>query len=163
MENLNSKPDTGSAFLNQLGWFIGLNLAWVLLALLAIWMGWRSYNLSVNGEVATGIVTSLVETDGSDFFADIYPVVDFEVDGNAYSVRSQNNYRWWNRYTRFSIGKQVEMRYVASNPKNAEINSWWDIWGETIILAVFTTIAALAVNVYLIFRWRSRRAAPVSV
>ena len=107
----------------------------------------------MNGEVITGTVVRLLEEDAS-FTSDFTPIVEFEVGGETYSVQSQNNYRWWNRYLRFPIGKQVEMRYEIGNPENAEINSWWDVWNETIILGVFTVIAAIGVNAYLLFRWR---------
>jgi hypothetical protein len=153
MEKLNGTSGSGSTLFNRLAWFLGLNLAWFLLALLTAWLGWRSYTLSVNGEVATGTVVRLLEDDAS-FTSDFTPIVEFEVGGETYSVQSQNNYRWWNRYLRFPIGKQVEMRYEIGNPENAEINSWWDIWNETIILGVFTVLAAIGVNAYLLFRWR---------
>ena len=163
MEKINGTSGNGSAFFNQLGWFVGLNLAWLLLAGLTAWLGWRSYTLTTNGEVVTGTVVRLVEDDESAFDSDIYPVVEFDVDGKTYSVRSQNNYRWWNRYTRFPVGRQVEMRYDPANPETAEVNSWWDVWKETIILGVFTVIAAIAVNVYVFFRGRRHSASQISV
>lgn len=132
------------------------------MALLAAWLGWRAYTLSVNGNVAEGTVVRILEDEVS-FTSDFYPVVEFQVEGETYTVQSQNNYRWWNRYLRFPIGKQVEVAYNPANPETAEINSWWDIWNEVIILGVFTVISAIGVNVYLIFRWRTRRNIQVSV
>jgi hypothetical protein len=158
MEKFNGTLGDGSTLFNRLGWFIGLNLAWLLLAILTAWMGWRSYTLSSNGNVANGKVVQLLE-DETAFDSDFTPIVEFQVDGVTYMVQSQNTYRWWNRYTRFPVGGQVEVRYETANPENAEINSWWDIWNETIILGVFTIFAAIAVNVYLLFRWRSQRVA----
>ena len=93
-----------SGKLKWLGWFVASNLFWLVLAALALWLGWRSYTLSVDGEVATGTVVRLLEEDKSSFTTDIYPIVEFQVNGQSYSVQSQNNYRWWNRYTRFPIG-----------------------------------------------------------
>src|SRR5687767_4073258 len=133
MEKLNSTSGYGSTLFNHLGWFIGLNLAWLLLAALTAWLGWRSYTLSTSGSVADGTVVRLLG-DGPAFDADFYPVVEFQVDGKTYEVQSQNNYRWWNRYIRFPVGGQVDVRYETANPENAEINSWWDVWNETIIL-----------------------------
>jgi hypothetical protein len=158
MAETNVKSAGGFSWLNWLGWLFALNVAWLLLAAFTVWLGSRSYTLSTEGEVAQGIVVDLFEEDRSDSTSDIYPVVEFEVDGETYSVRSQNNYGWWNRYTRFPIGREVEMRYDPSDPQAAEINSWLDIWGETIILGLFTAVAAIGVNVYL-FVWlrRSRR------
>jgi hypothetical protein len=160
MEKFNGKLGNHSTRFNWLGWFIGLNLAWLLLAVLTAWLGWRSYTLSVSGSVADGTVVRLLEEDVA-FDSDFYPVFEFQVGGKTYTVQSQNNYRWWNRYIRFPIGGQVEVRYETANPENAEINSWWDVWNETIFLGVFTILAAIAVNVYLIFHWRSQRAAGV--
>ena len=158
MGTSNPLSGNGSTLFNQLGWFIGLNLAWLLLAALTAWLGWRSYTLSTSGSVADGTVVRLLE-DGPAFDADFYPFVEFQVDGKTYEVQSQNNYRWWNRYARFPVGGQVAVRYETANPENAEINSWWDIWNETILLGVFTIFAAIVINVYLLFRWRSQRAA----
>ncbi|MEO7838195.1 MAG: DUF3592 domain-containing protein [Anaerolineales bacterium] len=162
MEKFNSTSGNSSTLFNQLGWFIGLNLVLLLLAALAAWLGWRSYTLSTSGSVADGTVVRRLE-DGAAFDADFYPVVEFQVDGKTYEVQSQNNYRWWNRYIRFPVGGQVDVRYETANPENAEINSWWDVWNETILLGVFTIFAAIVINVYLLFRWRSQRAAAASV
>lgn len=107
-----------------MGWVVVLNLAWLLLAGLTAWQGWRSYTLTVNGEAVTGTVVLLVKDNITAFDSDIFPVVEFEVEDQIYSVRSQNNYRWWNQHTRFPVGRQVEMRYDPANPETAEINSW---------------------------------------
>jgi len=160
MEKFNGTLGDGSTLFNRLGWFIGLNLAWLLLAVLTVWLGWRSYALSTSGSVADGTVVRLLEDEVA-FDSDFYPVVEFQVDSKTYTVQSQNNYRWWNRYTRFPVGGQVEVRYETANPENAEINTWWDVWNETIILGMFTIFAAISVNVYLLFRWRSQRVAAV--
>jgi hypothetical protein len=157
MGTSNHLSGNGPTLFNQLGWFIVLNSAWLLLAALTVWLGSRSYTISMSGSVADGTVVRLWE-DGVAFDSDFAPIVEFQVDGKTYRVQSQNTYRWWNRYTRFPVGGQVAVRYETSNPENAEINSWWDIWNETIILGVFTLFAAIVINVYLLFRWRSRRA-----
>jgi hypothetical protein len=155
----NDKSTNQGSCLSMLGWVLGLNVIWLLLAVLAVYLGMRSYRLSVNGEAVTGTVVRLVVDDreGSSSFNDIFPVVEFEVEGQTYSVRSQNNYRWWNQYTRFGIGKQVEMRYDPADPANAEINSWADLWGEPIILGVFTLAAVIVTNGFFILRWRTGR------
>ena len=152
MENSTGSSDTR---FDRIKWFLGLNLAWLLLCVVAAWLGWRSYTLTTGGSVAEGTVVRLLE-DGTEFDSDFTPVFEFQVDGETYSVQSQNTYRWWNRYLRFPVGRNVEVRYNPANPETAEINSWWDIWNETILLGVFTIIAAFAVNVYLRFRWRAQ-------
>src|SRR5688572_17285216 len=101
----NAKSGNGFNWLNWLGLLLAVNVAWLLLAAFTVWLGSRSYALSTEGSVADGTVVELFEEDRSDSTSDIYPVVEFEVDGESYSVRSQNNYGWWNRYTRFPIGK----------------------------------------------------------
>jgi hypothetical protein len=161
MTGINGSSDNRSSLLNWLGLFLALNLAWLLLAAFTAWLGWRSFNLSANGSVAEGTVVRLLEDEVS-ATSDFYPVVEFEVDGQTYSVQSQNSYRWWNRYLRFPVGGQVEILYDPADPEKAEINSWWDIWNEPLILGVFTVIAAIGVNVYLLYRWRSRRKTPLS-
>ncbi len=101
--------------------------------------------------------------DETAFDSDFTPVVEFQVGGRTYTVQSQNTYRWWNRYTRFPVGGKVTVRYETANPQNAEINSWWDIWNEPIILGMFTVIAAIVINSYLFFRWRAQRGTRVTV
>lgn len=135
-----------------------LNLAWVLLAVFAAWLGWRSFTLSVAGSQSVGRVVRLLEDDKAAFDSDFSPVVEFQAAGKTYTFQSQNTYRWWDRYTRFSVGRQVQVVYDPLNPEHAEINSWWDIWNEPLFLGGFAFIAALALNAYLVFRWRSRRA-----
>jgi hypothetical protein len=159
MTEINDKSTTQNSCLGMLGWVLGLNFIWLLMAVLTVYLGMRSYNLSANGEVVTGTVVRLVEDerDGASSFNDIFPVVEFEVDGQTYSVRSQNNYRWWNQYTRFGVGKPVEMRYDPADPQKAEINSLFDLWGEPVILGLFTLIAAVLSNAFFIFRWRAGR------
>ena len=152
----NAQPKSFS-FMNWLGWFIGLNLVWVVLAALAIWLGWNNYNLTTSGEITQATVARLLEEDAA-FTSSFTPVFQFQVDGQTYEVQSQNTYRWWNRYFRFSEGSQVEIRYQVGNPENAEINSLWDIWIETILLSVFTLLFAVGVNVYMVMRWRMRKA-----
>lgn len=158
MENSIGASPQGVSCFDRAKWFVGLNLIWFLLALLTGWLGWRSYTLSVDGAVAEGTVVRLL-ADGPAFDADFYPVVEYQVDGKTFTVQSQNNYRWWNRYLRFPVGGQVEVRYESGNPENAEVNSWWDLWNEIIFLGLFTMLVALAVNIFLIFYWRSRQAA----
>jgi len=118
--------------------------------------------LSASGSVADGTVVHLLE-DETAFDSDFTPVVEFQVGGRTYTVQSQNTYRWWNRYTRFPVGGKVTVRYETANPQNAEINSWWDIWNEPIILGMFTVIAAIVINSYLFFRWRAQRGTRVTV
>lgn len=162
VKNTIDSTSTGSTFLNRLGWFVGLNSVCLLLALVAIWMGWRSFTLTTSGAVAEGTVVRLLEDEVS-FTSDFTPIIEFQLDGQTYEVQSQNTYRWWDRYLRFPVGKQVEVIYNPANPESAEINSWWDIWNETIILSVFTILAAIAVNLYLIFRWRKAGVVHASV
>lgn len=143
--------------------FMALNSIWVVMALFAVWLGWRSYTLSTKGSLAQGTVVRILEDDKAAFDSDFNPVVEFQVNGTTYTVQSQNNYRWWNRYTRFPIGGQVQMLYDPANPQSAEVNSWFDIWTEPLLLAIFTAIIAVALNVYLLIRWRAMRSTRVSV
>ncbi len=142
---------------------VALNSIWVLMALLAVWLGWRSYTLSANGSIAEGTVVRLLEDDKAAFDSDFIPIIEFQADGKTYTLQSQNNYRWWNRYTRFPIGKQVEILYDPADPNSGEINSWLDIWKEPLLLGVFAVIVAIAINVYVLFRWRRGRITQISV
>lgn len=153
----NNQPQSASS-MNWIGWFIGLNLICLLLAAVTVWLGWRSYTLTTTGEITQATVVRIIEEDLSEFTTDIKPVFQFQVDGETYEVASQNNYRWWNRYFRFSEGTEIEIRYDPSNPELAEVNSFWDVWNETIILGIFTLLFAFGVNSYFVMRWRTNKA-----
>lgn len=154
---INPQPQKFSS-MNLLGWFIGLNLIWVVLGAVTLWLGWRGYTLTTTGEITQGTVVRILEEDLNSFTTDITPVFQFQVNGETYEVASQNNYKWWNRIFRFSEGKEIEVRYDPSNPELAEVNSMWDVWSETILLGVFTLVFALGVNGYFLMRWRASKA-----
>ncbi|HCB01284.1 MAG TPA: hypothetical protein DEP19_02780 [Anaerolineae bacterium] len=149
----NSQPQNASS-MNWIVWFIGLNLICLLLAALAVWLGWRAYTLTTTGEVTQARIVRLIEGGESD---DLTPVFQFQVDGETYEVQSQNSYAWWLAELRFPEGKQIEIRYDPSNPELAEINSFWSVWGETILLSIFTVLFALGVNAYFVTRWRMNK------
>lgn len=156
MTKMNNESTNSFLGLNWLGLFLVLNLVGLVLVAATAWLAWRSFSLSINGQVATGIVSRLVEDNPAEFFTDIYPVVEFEVNGQTYSARSQNNYRWWDRYLRFPVGKQVEIRYDPVHPEKAEINSWLDLWTEPLLLGMFTGLFVIIVNMVML-RWRFGR------
>ena len=155
--NANPQPTKSFSTLSWLGWFIGFNLIWIAMAAAAVWLGWRSYTLTTGGETTTGTVVRLIEDDINSFTTDVTPVFQFQVNGEAYEVRSQNMYGWWNRYFRFKEGREVEVRFDPANPELAEVNSLWDIWLEAILLGIFSIIFAVGVNVYFLYRWRNRQ------
>lgn len=140
---------------NWLGWFIGLNLLCLLFGALAGWLAWRSYTLTATGEVTQATVVSLIEDGESD---DLSPVFQFQVDGKDYKVHSQNSYAWWLAEILFPEGKQVEIRYDPSNPELAELNSFWNLWSEPVLLSIFTILFGLGVNAYFVMRWRASKA-----
>lgn len=160
--NAEKSPNKSGTRLNEIVLSVSLNLIWILMALLAVWLGWRSYTLSTTGSVAEGTVVRLLEDDKAAFDSDFTPIVEFQADGKTYTVQSQNSYRWWDRYLRFWVGGHVKMLYDPAQPERAEINSWLDIWLEPILLGIFSIIAALAINAYLRYRWRSRRATQIA-
>jgi hypothetical protein len=145
----------GPAWLEQAKWFAGLNLLWIVLAAVAAWLGWRSYTLSVNSAVTQATVVRLVESETDSYS----PQFEFAVDGQTYKVISQNEYGFLTSQMRFPEGKEVEIRYEVGNPQNAEINSLWDIWAETVLLSGFTILLAVGGNTFLVLRSRWKRAA----
>jgi len=153
---------SGFSVSNWLGLFVFLNLAGCVLAAATAWLGWRSLSLSTSGEVTTGRVVRLVEDEPTEFFTGISPVVEFEANGETYSVRSQNTDSWWDRYLRFPVGREVEVRYDPENPENAELGGWLDLWTQPVCLGVVTVLFALAVNAVLLLRWRAGRKQPAS-
>ena len=157
MENSTGASPKGVSCFDRVKWFVGLNLIGFLLAILTGWLGWRSYTLSTEGAVAEGTIVRLLE-DGAAFTADFTPVIEYQVDGQTFTFHSQNNYRWWNRYLRFPVGGQVEVRYETGNPENAEVNTWWDLWNETIVLGLLTILFVLVGNIFLLGYWRAQRA-----
>lgn len=142
--------------LNWLELFLILNLVGIVLIAATAWLIWRSFSLSIDGQVATGVVSRLTEDDPAEFFTDISPVVEFEANGQPYSVRIQNSYPWWDRYLRFSVGRQVALRYDPVHPENVAIDSWLDLWVEPLTLGIFTGFFVIIVNMVML-RWRFGR------
>lgn len=157
-----STPAKSASFPSLLGVLLVINLVACVMAGAAAWMGWRSLSLTTDGQVATGTVVRLVEDDPNEIFTGISPVVEFEANGETYEVRSQNTYQWWDRYLRFPVGRQVEVRYDPANPATAEINSWVDLWVEPLCLGGFTLIFVLVANAFMLMRWRAGRKPPTA-
>ena len=76
------------------------------------------------------------------------------VNGAAYSVTSGVA----SNPPSFEVGERVRIRYIRSNPKSAEIDSFWQLWFVAVVcsgLGIFFAGAG-----YLLFRYERRLLLP---
>jgi hypothetical protein len=117
---------------------------------LMVYFFWSSFMLATQGEITTGRVIGMDESDsdGSTLYS---PIFEYTVGGQRYEVNSgiasdPPSYR---------VGEEIPVRYLPTNPQLAEVdsplNSPWLFGGGVAILG----IAMVALNVVGMRRiWR---------
>ena len=110
-----------------------------------------SWKLQTEGEITTGTVTRLEESETSEGYCCVYaPVVEFEVNGQKYSFENDNA----SSSPDYEIGSQVKVRYDPADPNTAQINEFSDRWLFPIIIIPAMIFASLLVNFFMIRAWR---------
>ncbi|MBI3169754.1 MAG: DUF3592 domain-containing protein [Chloroflexi bacterium] len=110
-----------------------------------------SWKLETSGEVATGIVTHLEESETSEGYCCVYsPIVEFQANGQTYSFENQNA----SDQPDYDIGGQVRVRYDPANPNTAQIDDPFERWTFPIIIIPAMIFTALIVNFFSIRAWR---------
>ena len=147
-----TRPAGGSGCL----WLIFIVMA-ALFGGIGGWWGWGSWTLVQGGASADGTVVGLRESndDGSTTYA---PIIDYFVDGETYEMASSS----YSSPPAYHVGQPVQVLYDRSNPNNARINNFWELWLLPIIfvgLAVlFTAISAVSILISLVRRISNRAA-----
>ncbi|RFA24708.1 hypothetical protein CAI21_20695 [Alkalilimnicola ehrlichii] len=114
----------------------------------ALIMGANSLRLVMTAESAVGTVVELdrrtsQDSDGRTRVS-YRPVVRFQGPEGMVTYRSSNG----SNPPRYYVGQRVDMLYNPSNPSNARIDGFFDLWAATLFLAlmgaVFTGIGGVA-------------------
>jgi Protein of unknown function (DUF3592) len=128
---------------------------------LAAFFTWRTSNFIQRSQAAAGIVTALkpVTRTDSDSNSDITyaPVFSFKAaDGKAYSVTSHAS----SDPPGFDVGDEVTVLYDPSNPQQARIDTFWQLWAVPVVLGSIGTFFFIIASVFVFaFRALARRAA----
>ena len=107
---------------------IGLSLAAIITALIALWTGMGAHDLEQNGARAVGTVISLREGE-----EEVYPVFSFtDTEGRQHVIRanvSSNNY---------AVGDRLNIVYPPSTPLNASIDSFWSLYFFPVLFGILS-------------------------
>lgn len=95
---------------------------------------------------ANGVISALKNTHG-EHGTSYAPVVRFE---DASKITHEVTSRFSSSPPGFSVGEKVEVLYQPSDPDNARINTFWQVWGPTLLSAMigggFMLVSLLFVN-----------------
>lgn len=142
--------NTFGMIVQNLGAFLVFNLFVVGMAALTIWFGSQSYQVTKNGDTATGTVTEMVESNTEDGCCVYSPIVEYKVDGRTFSIDSKNA----SDPPSYHVGQQVEIIYNRTTPSEGAINSWSELWLVPVILGLATVILAVVLNLIAINKIR---------
>lgn len=110
-----------------------------------------SWRLQTAGEITTGTVARLEESETSEGYCCVYsPVVEFEANGQTYSFENNNA----DNTSDYQIGEEVSVLYDPANPTTAQINTFYDRWLFPIIIIPVMIFAALLFDFFMLRSWR---------
>lgn len=86
-----------------------------------------SWYLQSNGETATGVIADLEResspTPGDNFVYRL--VVEYEVDGRTYTVKS---YAAYGALATYEVGDSIDVIYDPNDPENAQVDIFTERW-----------------------------------
>jgi hypothetical protein len=134
-------------------WNIYRGCGWLLVNLFILgflcWSLYQSfvgYRVEANGETTEGYVSGLERRDGGTYTA----VIDFEVDGKAYSFDDDTS----SNPPRFELGETVMVRYDRTNPNFAQIDSQFPLWLFPASMVAGLFVAWIVVNIWGVRAWK---------
>jgi hypothetical protein len=129
-------------------------LANLFFAAFCLWGAYAAYTgwqLQTKGEMTTGVVVRMQESNTSEGGCCVYsPVVEFTASGQTYSFEGGNA----SDPPAYKVGEQVPVLYNPARPETAQINKWTERWLFPIIIMPAMIFAALLVNFFMIRAWR---------
>lgn len=138
--------------LRNLGFLLLANLLVAAMAAGTVWLGWRGYQLSTHGESAIGHVVEMEEsTDGEGSCCVYSPVIEFNANGRPVRFEGSNA----SDPPAYRVGQEVEVLYLPEDPSRAAINSFYELWMVSAILAPVTLVLFIVLNWLAIARMRS--------
>ena len=109
-----------------------------------------SWRLETSGEITTGRVTRLEESETSEGYCCVYsPVVEFQVNGVTYSFENDTA----SSSPDYEIGSEVRILYDPADPNTAQINTFSARWLFPIIIIPAMILGALILNIFMIRAW----------
>lgn len=138
---------SGVANRMQIGcWTIFFNLFFAGFCLWGVYAGYTSWKLDSEGEMTTGIVVKLEESNDSEGGCCVYsPVVEFDANGQTYSFEGDNA----SDPPAYKVGEEVNVIYDPADPDTAQINKWSERWLFPIIIVPVMILAALILNFFM--------------
>ena len=90
-----------------------------------------SWHLRSNGKLTTGTITDLEEIPGGKpgYMATYKLIVEFEVDGNTYTVKSYSSYR----VPDYNLGDPVQVIYDPKDPEIAQVDIFSERWLDPLL------------------------------
>jgi hypothetical protein len=125
------------------------NLVWVAMLAGAVWYGYGSYTLTVNGGVVLGTVIENRPVEDSEGVT-YSPVIDYQVNGETYTYEGENS----SSPPAYEVGESVSLRYDRQDPTRARINNLWELWLVPALLCPAALVLALVINVGAFLAWR---------
>ncbi|HJR79170.1 MAG TPA: DUF3592 domain-containing protein [Anaerolineales bacterium] len=136
----------------QIGcWTVFANLFFASFCLWGVYAAYTGWQLQTNGATTSGTVVRLNEqSDGEGGCCTYVPVINFEVNGQAYSFEGDTA----SYPPAYEVGEQVNVRYDPANPNTAQIDSTFERWAFPAIIIPSMILAALILNFFMIRAWR---------
>jgi hypothetical protein len=107
------------------------NLFFAAFCLWGAYAAMISWKLETSGEITTGTVARLEESETSEGYCCVYsPVVEFQVDGQTYSFEDDTA----SSSPNYEIGSEVRILYDPADPNTAQINTFSSRWLFPIII-----------------------------
>lgn len=110
-----------------------------------------SWKLETTGEVTTGTIARLEESETSEGYCCVYvPVIEFQANEQTYSFESDTA----SDQSDYTVGGQVRVRYDPANPNTAQIDNFMERWLFPAIIIPAMILASLLVTFFMVRAWR---------
>lgn len=118
---------------------------------MGVYTGYTSWQLDQNGEVTTGTVVRLEESDTSGGGCCVYsPVIEFAANNRMYPFAGDNA----SHPPAYEVGEEVSVLYDPAKPDTEHINKWSERWLFPLIIIPAMLLAAVIVNFFMIHSFR---------
>lgn len=128
-----------------------LNLFFAAFCLWGAYAASVSWKLETTGEITTGTIIRLEESETSEGYCCVYaPVIEFQANGQTYSFESDTA----SDQSAYTVGGQVRVRYDPANPNTAQIDNFMERWLFPAIIIPAMVFASLLVTFFMVRAWQ---------
>lgn len=132
-----------------------LNIIWMAMIGIAVWLGQDSLALKKTGEEAMGKVVDFEVSPPTAESGETYaPIVSYVVDNKEYTYSSSNS----SDPPAFEIGEAVTVLYNPMQPSEARINTFFELWGLAAILALSGVVVGIVIIYFTVRTLRGKSA-----